>query len=41
MEGSSFHSEWDEKVLRQSVDAKGDKIKDLKGAQTKKPSRRY
>ncbi len=37
LEGSSFHSEWDEPALRQILDEQRDKIKKLKDAKSKKP----
>jgi hypothetical protein len=37
LEGSSFHSEWDEPALRQILDQQRDKIKKLKDAKSKKP----
>ena len=36
MEGSSFHSEWDEKALKKILDDQRDKIKELKAAKTTK-----
>ena len=36
MEGSTFHSEWDEKALKQILDDQRDKINELKAAKTKK-----
>ena len=36
MEGSSFHSEWDEAALRQILDQQRVKIKELKDAKSKK-----
>ena len=36
MEGSSFHSEWDEKALKKILDGQRNKIKELKAAKTKK-----
>ena len=36
MEGSSFHSEWDEKALKKILDDQWDKIRELKAAKTKK-----
>ena len=35
MEGSSFHSEWDEKALKRILDTQRDKIKVLKDANSK------
>ena len=37
LEGSSFHSEWDEAALRQILDEQRAKIKELKDAKSKKP----
>ncbi len=37
LEGSSFHSEWDEAALRAVLDTQRDKIKKLKDAKSKKP----
>ena len=37
MEGSSFHSEWDEKALRKILDDQRDKIKTLKDAKSTEP----
>jgi len=37
LEGSSFHSEWDEDALRQILDNQRDRIKELKDAKTTKP----
>jgi len=37
LEGSSFHSEWDETALRHIMDEQRNKIKQLKDAKTKKP----
>ena len=37
MEGSSFHSEWDEKALKHILDTQRDKIKTLKDAKSTKP----
>ena len=36
-EGSSFHSEWGEKALKQTLDTQRDKIRVLKDASSKKP----
>ena len=36
MEGSSFHSEWDEKAFKRILDDQRDKIRELKAAKTKK-----
>ena len=36
MEGSSFHSEWDEKAFKEILDDQWDKIKELKAAKTTK-----
>ena len=37
LEGSTFHSEWDEPALRQILDDQRSKIKNLKDAKSKKP----
>lgn len=37
LEGSSFHSEWDETALRHIMDEQRNKIKQLKDAKTRKP----
>jgi hypothetical protein len=37
LEGSSFHSEWDEAALRTIMDEQREKIKGLKDAKSKKP----
>ena len=37
LEGSTFHSEWDETALREILDRQRDTIKKLKDAKTKKP----
>jgi hypothetical protein len=37
LEGSTFHSDWDEPVLRQILDEQRSKIKKAKDAKTKKP----
>jgi hypothetical protein len=37
LEGSSFHSEWDEESLRQIMDRQRETIKQLKDAKSKKP----
>jgi len=37
LEGSSFHSEWNESALRQILDDQRDKIKKLKDAKSSKP----
>ena len=37
LEGSSFHSEWDEGALRDIMERQREKIKKLKDAKTKKP----
>ena len=40
MEGSSFHSEWDEKALKKILDDQRDKIRELNAAK-KRSFRRY
>ena len=40
LEGSSFHSEWDEAALRQILDAQKAKVKELKDAKSKSRSHR-
>ena len=37
LEGSSFHSEWDEEALKQIMDEQREKIRKLKDTQSKKP----
>ena len=37
LEGSSFHSEWDEQALRDIMDRQRVKVKELKDAKSKKP----
>lgn len=37
LDGSSFHSEWDERALRQILDKQRDEIRRLKDSKTKKP----
>ena len=37
LEGSSFHSEWDEAALRQILEMQRDRIRQMKDAKTKKP----
>ena len=37
LEGSTFHAEWDEQALKNTMDTQREKIKRLKDAKTKKP----
>ena len=37
LEGSSFHSEWDEEALKQIMDEQRDRIRTLKDAKSKRP----